>query len=181
MAFIVDVRRQRCWSRLRTALFEMSPDRVEFASRLFSRRPLGSRPATVEAIFRGIESTAGNAQLFQETLQTIKDRLEKQHKFSLTAEDKRGIDKVFTVFHQGGPRMDYGFRSPTPNMSVPDYTRLMSMSDRAGSNGATTTNDENYAGISRYGRGISSCRSLAIYGTEDATRQLGSCENSVAQ
>ena len=90
MAFIVDIRRQNMLELLMyKALFEMSPDRVEFASRLFSRRPAGSRSATVEVIFRGLESTAGNAQLFQETLQTVKDRLEKQHGFSLTAEDKR--------------------------------------------------------------------------------------------
>ncbi len=148
MAFIVDIRRQNMLELLMyKALFEMSPDRVEFASRLFSRRPLGSRPATVEAIFRGLESTAGNAQLFQETLQTVKDRLERQHGFSLTAEDKRGIDKVFTVFYQGGPRMDYGFRSPTPNRSVPNYTLLMSMSDPRGKQWSYLANDENYARI----------------------------------
>ena len=114
MAFIVDVRRQNMLELLMyKALFEMSPDRVEFASRLFSRRPPGSRPATVEAIFRGLESTAGNAQLFQETLQTVKDRLEKQHGFSLTAEDKRGIDKgVYGVLSGRAPD---GLRVPEPD------------------------------------------------------------------
>src|SRR5262245_53480019 len=65
LAFIVDIRRQNLLELLMyKVLFEISADRVEFASRLFSRRPQGSRPATVEAIFKGLESTAGNAQLF---------------------------------------------------------------------------------------------------------------------
>lgn len=148
IAFIVDIRRQNMLEMLMyKALFEISSDRVEFASRLFSRRPPGSRPLTVEALFRGIEATPGNATMFQETLHMVKDRLERLHGFSLTAADKQGIDKVFNVFYQGGPRMDYGFRSPTPNSSVPNYSRLMTLTDPRGKQWSYLASDENYSRV----------------------------------
>jgi hypothetical protein len=145
IAFIVDIRRQNMLELLMyKALFEMSPTRLEFASRLFSRRPAGvTSTASVEMLLRGIESTGGNAQLFSETLLGIKDRL-KKHQFILTKEDEQGIDKVFTVFYQGGPRMDYGFKSPTPNNFVPNYTRLMTLTDPRGKQWSFLANDENY-------------------------------------
>src|SRR5262245_43420838 len=48
MAFIIDIRRQNMLELLMyKILFEISPDRAEFASRLFSRRPQVSKPVTV--------------------------------------------------------------------------------------------------------------------------------------
>lgn len=129
------------------ALFEMSVDRVEFACRLFSRRPQVGRTATVEALFRGLESVRGSTPLFREALQAIYDRLEKQRGFRLTAVDKQGIEKVFNVFYLGGPQMDYGFQSPTPNRAVPNYSRLMSITDPRGKQWSYLANDESFARI----------------------------------
>jgi len=148
MAFIIDIRRQNMLELLMyKILFEISPDRVDFASRLFSRRPQVSKPVTVEGLFRGIEAASGDAEFFQSTLQRIKDRLEKQHGFSLTAADRQGIDKVFNVFYQGGPRMDYGFRSLTPSSAVPNYTRLMTLADPRGKQWSYLSSEENYTRV----------------------------------
>jgi len=148
IAFIVDIRRQNMLELLMyKALFEMSVDRVEFASRLFSRRPQVSKTVTVESLFRGLESLPGNAPLFRETLQAIYDQLEKQRGFRLTVADKQGIEKVFNVFYLGGPQMDYGFKSPTPNRAVPNYSRLMAITDPRGKQWSYLSNDENFARI----------------------------------
>ena len=104
------------------ALFEMSVDRVEFACRLFSRRPQVGRTATVEALFRGLESVRGSTPLFREALQAIYDRLEKQRGFRLTAVDKQGIEKVFNVFLSGWAAN--GLRVPESN-TEPCGTQLL--------------------------------------------------------
>jgi len=82
VAFILDIRRQNMLELLMyKALFEMSADRVEFASRLFSRpKPAGLTAASsAEQIFKAFEPVAGNADLYKQTLQAIRDRLVKQH------------------------------------------------------------------------------------------------------
>src|SRR5215831_7294568 len=66
MAFIVDIRRENMLEMLMyKALFEMSPTRSEFLSRLFSR-PLRSTPppdASVEELFNALTVGSGSTQL----------------------------------------------------------------------------------------------------------------------
>ena len=62
IAFIVDIRRQNMLEHLLyKALFEMSADRAEFVSRLFSlKRPAGlSEQSTVDELFRAYRLDAG--------------------------------------------------------------------------------------------------------------------------
>ena len=82
VAFILDIRRQNLIELLMyKALFEMSADRVEFVSTLFSRpKPTGlSKASSAEQVFKAFEPVAGNADLYKQTLQAIRDRLVKQH------------------------------------------------------------------------------------------------------
>jgi hypothetical protein len=72
--------------------------------------------------------------LKKETLNAIKDRLVKQHKFDLSKNDLDNIELIFNVFYSGGPRMDYTFKSATPDTSVPSFERLMLTNDRQGTN-----------------------------------------------
>src|SRR5437773_2561847 len=128
VAFILDIRRQNMLELLMyKALFEMSADRVEFISRLFSRpKPAGLKAtASAEEIFKAFEPIGGNSDLYKQTLQIIKDRLVKQHKFRLVGDDEQKIEYVFNVFLRGGPRMDYAYASSSPNNQVPSYYNLM--------------------------------------------------------
>ncbi|HLQ77451.1 MAG TPA: hypothetical protein VK210_08855 [Terriglobia bacterium] len=137
MAFIIDIRRQNMIELLMyKALFEMSKDRSDFVTRLFSRKC----PATVNGksgakeLFQACGGSAPDSALFETTLQAIKDRLIKEHKFQLTADDESRIKYVFNVFYTGGPQMDYMFASPShPNASnVPNYYDLMIAADSQG-------------------------------------------------
>ena len=131
VAFILDVRRQNMLELLMyKALFEMSPDRVDFVSRLFSRpKPAVMKPnASAEEIFKAFEPISGNPDLFKQTLQAIKDRLIQQHQFRFAADDEKRIEYVFNVFLRGGPRMDYAYASSSPNNQVPSYYNLMVLS-----------------------------------------------------
>src|SRR5262249_34908965 len=106
MAFIVDIRRENMLEMLMyKALFEMSPNRAEFLSKLFSR-PWRSAPpsqSSVDQLFAALTSTSGNAQLLAQNIQAIKDRLQKTHGFALTAKDLQMIDYIANLFYRGGP------------------------------------------------------------------------------
>ena len=147
VAFILDIRRQNMVELLMyKALFEMSADRVEFISRLFSRpKPTGlAATASAEQIFKAFEPISGSAALYKQTLQTIKDRLVKQHQFKLIGDDEQKIEYVFNVFFRGGPRMDYAYASSSPNNQVPSYYNLMVTTDGRGKNWAYLETEERY-------------------------------------
>jgi len=147
VAFIFDIRRQNLVELLMyKALFEMSPSRSEFVSRLFSRKPAGVIPTTASAttLFNAFQKVRPDAQLYEETLRTMKDRLVRQHQFQLTAIDLQKLEYVFKVFYQGGPSMDYAYASATPNSLVPSYYLLMTGSDPRGQNSAFLASEDRY-------------------------------------
>jgi hypothetical protein len=147
VAFILDIRRQNMLELLMyKALFEMSADRVEFVSRLFSRpKPAGLKSSgSADEIFKAFEAVSGNADLYKQTLQAVKDRLVRQHQFKLSADDLQKIEYVFGVFFRGGPRMDYAYASTSPNNQVPSYYNLMVTTDGRGTNWAYLETEERY-------------------------------------
>src|SRR6266571_2655374 len=82
MAFIVDIRRQNMLLQLMyKALVELSTDRVDFLSRLFSRpRPVGVGPAsTLQSLFDAFETVNGDEMLVQKNLKAVFDHLERTH------------------------------------------------------------------------------------------------------
>lgn len=152
IAFIVDIRRQNLLEHwLYKALFEMSSNRVEFVSKLFSRAPRGiPNGASVRAIFEAFERAQPDQKLYDRNLASIYERIAKVHGFDLSEEDRKGIAKVFTAFFQGGPKMDYRFNSytaPTPSAS---YTELMDAADRDGRRWSYLATEENFRLIQEY-------------------------------
>jgi hypothetical protein len=147
VAFIFDIRRQNLVELLMyKALFELSPDRSEFLSRLFSRRlptVAGATPS-VAILLNAINNAKPDPQLYDQTLLVIRNNLTSQHRFALTPDDLEKIAYIFRVFYQGGPRMDYAYASASPNASVPSFHNLMIATDRQGKNWAFLANDENY-------------------------------------
>src|SRR5262249_54979887 len=94
MAFIVDIRRGNLDVHLMyKALFELSTDRVDFVSRLFSRnRPDGlTSKSTAREIFAAYEAADSSKELFDSTFKAIIDQLKIQHGFPLSAGDISGI------------------------------------------------------------------------------------------
>jgi len=138
MAFIVDIRRENMIEILMyKAIFEMSPTRAEFVSRLFSRQagPVGPQ-ASVDTLFAALGGR-GNTLLFQQNLQGIKDHLQKTHGFALTPKDIRTIDYIYNAFFRGGPDASlttYGT----------SYQLLMRQTDGQGRNRNFLASDSNY-------------------------------------
>src|SRR5262245_33469984 len=146
VAFILDIRRQNMLELLMyKVLFEMSPNREEFVSRLFSRQKPVSLAAnsSAEQLFKAFDQMKGDPDLYKQTLQAMKDRL-KQRGFKPVGDDEEKIDYVFNVFLRGGPRMDYTFASASPNNGLPSYYNLMVATDGRGKNWAYLDTEERY-------------------------------------
>ena len=134
MVFIFDIRRGNLHAQLLyKALFELSTDRADFVSRLFSK----PRPArldstvTVDSIFDAYWYVPTDSALFQRNLAAVKTHLTKQRGLALSDDDITGIEYVYRIFYNAGPRIDYSYPNG-PNMRTPNYADLMIASDGAG-------------------------------------------------
>jgi len=111
IAIIFDIRRGNLHEHLLyKALLEMSADRAEFLSRLFSRkRPDGLTSAsTVEQLMLAYEAVAADEELYKANLKAVSDWLTSKHGFALHPDDLEGIDYVYKVaFFSGGPDLTY--------------------------------------------------------------------------
>jgi hypothetical protein len=111
LAIIFDVRRGNLHEHLLyKSLFELSSDRADFLSRLFSRpRPAGLTTSTsVQDLMAAYYRVAPSEEMYQKTLAAVSEHLTKTHGFALHADDLPGIDYVFrTAFYTGGPSLSY--------------------------------------------------------------------------
>ncbi len=111
MAIIFDVRRGNLHEQLLyKSLFEMSTDRADFLSRLFSRkRPDGlTTTSTVTDLMNAYSGVASSEDLYQANLKAVSDWLTKKHGFALHPDDLAGIDYVYRMaFFNGGPQLTY--------------------------------------------------------------------------
>jgi len=106
IAFIIDIRRENMIEHLMyKAMFELSPTRSDFVSRLFSRpMPAGSdAPVSIDRMFSTLASGKADSRLLNQNLTEIKSVLQKTHGFALTAADGRTIDAILNAFYRGGP------------------------------------------------------------------------------
>jgi hypothetical protein len=132
MAFIVDIRREnRSLHFLYKALFEVSADRAEFVSRLFSReRPPGlGAGVSVEELFARYATTRPSERLKDDTLRLVKERLLEMHVFPLEAGDLRWIEHVLQTFYEDGPEARY---EASAENRTPTYRELMTLTDARG-------------------------------------------------
>ncbi len=110
MAFIIDIRHGNLDVHLMyKALFELSKDRAEFVSRLFSRkRPEGLTAASsTRQIFTAFMVADGSQELYEENLKAVEDQLMKKHGFALTDGDRDGIRWALSNYYRFGPRISY--------------------------------------------------------------------------
>lgn len=110
MVFIFDIRRGNLDLHLMyKALFELSKDRADFVSRLFSIERLGGLGAdsTIQEIFDAYLACKPSQSLYAANLDAIKNHLVRTHSLPLPQEDLAGIDYVYNNFYEFGPRINY--------------------------------------------------------------------------
>ncbi len=130
IAFIIDIRRQNMLELLMyKAIFELSPDRADFLSMLFSRvRPEGlHEKATADQLFRAYLPVSRDETLYQKNVKAIQNLLVQKHQFGLSLTDLKNIAYVYGVFASDGPYLDYssGGLGTAPGGGMPNYSELM--------------------------------------------------------
>jgi hypothetical protein len=148
IAFVVDIRRENMLLHLMyKAIIEMSADRADFLSRLFSRqRPAGlNAAATPRALFAAYNDAKPDEDLYQRNLDAIVDRLTGTHGFTLLNTDRPGIAYIYRAFYVAGPEIRYSFPRQFGGRWFPSYADLMMETDAAGHNHAFLANEENYS------------------------------------
>lgn len=131
IAFIVDVRRGNLRLHLMyKALFELSADRAEFVSRLFSlKRSAGlTKESTAKDIFAAFASETKSEELFKQNVAAIREMLTKKDRLDLSAEDLKGIEAVYTEFYSRGLDVHYEI-TPGSEGAFPTYPDLMTATD----------------------------------------------------
>jgi hypothetical protein len=152
IAFITDIRRGNLHAHLMyKALFELSADRAEFLSRLFSRaRPAGvGATSTADELFAAYANAAPSQALYAQNAQAIKTLLIKRHGFTLSDEDQAGIEYVAGSFYGAGPFLAYA-SGPAPFAGgrgggrYPTYQDLQTGHDGQGRNRAYLASEDSF-------------------------------------
>jgi hypothetical protein len=160
MAFIIDIRHGNLDVHLMyKALFELSKDRAEFVSRLFSRkRPDGlTEKSSANDIFNAYLAADGSKETFEDNFKAVQDVLIKKHGFPLTSGDIDGIRWALSNYYQFGPAINYSssLSANTPpeivgavgggfgNNGV-TYATLMTAEDGLGQNRSFLASPENF-------------------------------------
>ena len=107
IAVIIDIRRGNLDLHLiYKALFEMSANRVDFVSRVFSReRPAGLTAASTAAeIFAAFQKATPSQALYNRNLKEIKAALQTTHGFPLSSGDLQGVDFVYSAWFRSRAR-----------------------------------------------------------------------------
>ncbi|MEO7191504.1 MAG: hypothetical protein ABI051_10660 [Vicinamibacterales bacterium] len=152
MAFIVDIRRGNLLQHLLyKALIELSRDRAEFVSRLFSRprAPSLAPESTGAALFAAFGLVEASEPLYRQNLAAVTDRLVKYHHFTLSSDDLEQIDAIYFAFFSDGPEIQYsvgpGFGGRGRGFRFPSYQDLMTATDVEGAPHSYLANEANYA------------------------------------
>jgi hypothetical protein len=150
LVFIIDIRRQNLLLHLMyKAMIEMSEDRADFVSRLFSRnRPSGlGRTSAPEVLFDAFMAAPADEALFQKNLQAVLDRLTKHHGFTLSRQDAQSLEYVDRAFFIGGPELRYSFPRQFGGRWFPSYAELMLETDDQGGRHSYLATDESYQAL----------------------------------
>lgn len=141
IAFIFDIRRDMMVEHLMyKAIFEMSADRADFVSNLFSRpRPAGlTADSSVAAIFRAFASAPADSKLAEEHLKAILSRLTATHQFPMSQGDQDRIRAIYLTF------LREGVLNFSSSYASPGYSGLMTLTDLNGKNWSFLATKENY-------------------------------------
>jgi hypothetical protein len=153
IAFVVDIRRLNMLEHLLyKALFELSVDRAEFMSRLFSRpRPKGLSSSTIsiDQLFRIYDIVPRDTAFFESNLDAVSQHLSETHGFHLSDDDLLQLRYVLSNFFQEGPDLSYSFLGSyyQGTLGMPTYRQLMIATDGNGHNWSFLATEDNFLRI----------------------------------
>ena len=152
IAFIIDIRRGNLnLHLLYKALFELSADRADFVSALFSKkRPEGlTTRSSVDEIFKAFRDVETRESLYNENFAAVRANLTSTHKLRLTPDDLRGIQAVYHAFFYYGPIIQYSSSMGGGGGNFPMYWQLMTATDANGVPRGFLASEEQFAFIKK--------------------------------
>ena len=138
MAFILDIRRGNLLQHLMyKAVFELSADRADFVSMLFSKpRPAGLKTtSTVFDLFSAYAKVSTSEDRYRRNLTAIVTHLTKHHGFTLSAEDLEQLETIYFAFFWQGPSVRYSTIAPGISRrggfgsTYPTYEEMITQTD----------------------------------------------------
>jgi hypothetical protein len=151
LAFVIDIRRDNMIEHLMyKALFELSTDRADFISRLFSRkRPAGlNANSPIKTIFDGFQSVGADAALYESNQTAVINQLVDVHKFPLNEADRSAVSRILNAFRASSPST---LRGQGDNTN-PTYSQLMTATDLAGRNQGFLGSEETFKALQDFER-----------------------------
>jgi hypothetical protein len=156
MAIIVDIRRGNLLGHmLYKALFELSADRAEFISRLFSKpRPAGLDTASsAQKIMDAYYMVYGDSALYVKNRKEVFDLLLQTHKFGLSSSDTARMIGIWDQFYLTGLDITYtsigrngtgGIGGYGRGGNMPSYHTIITSTDENGANRGFLGNEANW-------------------------------------
>jgi hypothetical protein len=151
IAFIVDIRRQAMIQHLMyKAIFQLSPTRAHFISRLLCRPiPAGKETLandSLDEILRFFAGIPGDDKTYKENLAAIRRTIQEEYQFSLSAEDQAGLEYIYKNFRTWGfdVGFDTGMRRRRGFRGSPNLRELLAKRDLSGKQGNFLASLEDY-------------------------------------
>jgi hypothetical protein len=112
IAFIIDIRRQAIIQHLMyKAIFHLSPNRVQFMSRLFSKplpkEKVPAADAPLNDLLSFFAALPGEDKTYEANLATIRKTIQEEFQFPLNAEDQKSLEYVYKSFRDDGLEISY--------------------------------------------------------------------------
>ncbi len=150
IAFIVDIRRQAMIQHLMyKAIFELSPTRAEFLSRLLSRSLKADAPGpkdSINDIVAYLSAIPGDDNFHAENLSAIRKKIQEDFLFPLSQEDKEGLEYVYRSFRLMGfeAGFEVGGRFNRRFGRLPNLRELLTKKDPNGKEGNFLADPDDY-------------------------------------
>ena len=155
IAFLVDIRRQAIIQHLMyKAVFHLSPDRVQFLSRLLSR-PLSAAKkddkipgpnASANELVAFFSGAPADDKAYADNLAAIRQMIQKDFQFPLSEADQSSLEYVYRSFREAGLEISFRFgdRNDFRGGNFPGLIDLMLETDLSGKQGNFLASSEDY-------------------------------------
>lgn len=148
IGFIIDIRRDNALLHLMyRGLFELSPTRAEFVSRLFTRArssELTSESTVAELMEAFVKTPQGTEESFRRNAEDLTTLLVRRHEFPLSAKDLETIERAYHAFYLSGPNIGYATTQSKELVGRGTYANLMTQVDAAGRSLSYLATEEAY-------------------------------------
>ncbi len=156
IAFIVDFPRQNLLQHLwYKAIFELSPTRRAFLSRLFARPLALVMTGTVsrdhesaDTLLARLAQTSPDTTMFRAVFTEVRSLLLDRHGFTLDTGDLTALRYVDSIFFAAGPTLNYSSGSSGSNNGgyrrMPTFSMIATATDERGYNAGFLGSEESY-------------------------------------